>query len=78
MGRAWEAEATPFGPRQRWLATVHSGLASGSAAVDVKGWTKAGGEYQATTEPGDGTDNPTQPGNDSSGGDSTPGEPSHV
>ncbi len=21
LGRAWEAEATPFGPRQRWLAT---------------------------------------------------------
>ncbi len=22
LGRAWEAEATPFGPRQRWLATA--------------------------------------------------------
>jgi hypothetical protein len=22
MGRAWETEATPFGPRQRWLATA--------------------------------------------------------
>ena len=22
LGRAWDAEATPFGPRQRWLATV--------------------------------------------------------
>jgi len=22
LGRAWEAEATPFGPRQRWLAAV--------------------------------------------------------
>jgi hypothetical protein len=22
LGRAWETEATPFGPRQRWLATV--------------------------------------------------------
>jgi hypothetical protein len=23
LGRAWEASATPFGPRQRWLAAVH-------------------------------------------------------
>ncbi|MFG1989483.1 class I SAM-dependent methyltransferase [Actinoplanes sp. NPDC048988] len=22
LGRAWETEATPFGPRQRWIATV--------------------------------------------------------
>ena len=22
LGRAWDTEATPFGPRQRWLATV--------------------------------------------------------
>ena len=30
LGRAWDASATPFGPRQRWLATVararHEGL----------------------------------------------------
>jgi len=30
LGRAWDASATPFGPRQRWLATVarlrHQGL----------------------------------------------------
>ena len=24
VGRAWETEATPFGPRQRWLAAVTS------------------------------------------------------
>jgi hypothetical protein len=28
-GRAWDASATPFGPRQRWLATV-AGAREGS------------------------------------------------
>jgi hypothetical protein len=34
MGRAWETEATPFGPRQRWLATAHRLRAEGLAVLD--------------------------------------------
>jgi hypothetical protein len=34
MGRAWETEATPFGPRQRWLATVRRLRAEGRPVLD--------------------------------------------
>lgn len=35
LSRAWETEATPFGPRQRWLATVRR--------LRDDGWTVLGG-----------------------------------
>src|SRR3954470_20012894 len=34
LGRAWEAEATPFGPRQRWLATVRRMRDEGWTVLD--------------------------------------------
>jgi hypothetical protein len=34
LDRAWNAEATPFGPRQRWLATVRRFRAEGRPVVD--------------------------------------------
>ncbi len=34
LGRAWDASATPFGPRQRWLATVSRLRADGLAVHD--------------------------------------------
>ena len=34
LGRAWETEATPFGPRQRWLATVRRLRAEGRPVLD--------------------------------------------
>ena len=34
LGRAWESEATPFGPRQRWLATVGRMRAEGWPVLD--------------------------------------------
>ncbi|AEV88765.1 methylase [Actinoplanes sp. SE50] len=34
LGRAWETEATPFGPRQRWLATVRRMRADGWPVLD--------------------------------------------
>ncbi|GGN79322.1 hypothetical protein GCM10010112_53900 [Actinoplanes lobatus] len=34
LGRAWETEATPFGPRQRWLATVRRMRAEGWPVLD--------------------------------------------
>ena len=34
IGRAWEAAATPFGPRQRWLATVDRLRADGVPVLD--------------------------------------------
>ena len=34
FGRAWETEATPFGPRQRWLATVRRLRAEGYPVLD--------------------------------------------
>ncbi|GIE83532.1 SAM-dependent methyltransferase [Actinoplanes regularis] len=34
LGRAWDTEATPFGPRQRWLATVRRLRAEGRAVLD--------------------------------------------
>jgi hypothetical protein len=34
LGRAWEAEATPFGPRQRWAATVRRMRDEGRPVLD--------------------------------------------
>ncbi|MEV0896871.1 class I SAM-dependent methyltransferase [Actinoplanes sp. NPDC049802] len=34
LSRAWETEATPFGPRQRWLATVRRLRAEGRPVLD--------------------------------------------
>jgi hypothetical protein len=34
LGRAWEAEATPFGPRQRWLATARRMRGQGWPVLD--------------------------------------------
>jgi hypothetical protein len=34
MGRAWETEATPFGPRQRWLATCRRMREEGWPVLD--------------------------------------------
>ncbi|GLY03279.1 class I SAM-dependent methyltransferase [Actinoplanes sp. NBRC 101535] len=34
LGRAWETEATPFGPRQRWQATVRRMRAEGWPVLD--------------------------------------------
>ena len=34
VGRAWESSATPFGPRQRWLATVSRLRAQGLPIMD--------------------------------------------
>ncbi|GIF11032.1 hypothetical protein FHX34_101931 [Actinoplanes teichomyceticus] len=34
LGRAWETEATPFGPRQRWLATVRRMRTAGWPVLD--------------------------------------------
>ncbi|WP_430780671.1 class I SAM-dependent methyltransferase [Actinoplanes sp. G11-F43] len=34
LNRAWETEATPFGPRQRWLATVRRLRAEGRPVLD--------------------------------------------
>jgi len=34
MGRAWETEATPFGPRQRWMATARRLRAEGLPVLD--------------------------------------------
>ncbi|WP_436526051.1 class I SAM-dependent methyltransferase [Actinoplanes sp. HUAS TT8] len=34
LGRAWETEATPFGPRQRWLATVRRLRDEGRPVLD--------------------------------------------
>ncbi len=34
LGRAWESSATPFGPRQRWLATIGRLRDAGLAIVD--------------------------------------------
>jgi hypothetical protein len=34
LGRAWESSATPFGPRQRWLATVGRLRADGLSTHD--------------------------------------------
>ncbi|WP_250003373.1 class I SAM-dependent methyltransferase [Actinoplanes sp. M2I2] len=34
LGRAWEAEATPFGPRQRWLATCRRLRSEGRPVID--------------------------------------------
>ncbi|GAA0418444.1 hypothetical protein Aca07nite_06180 [Actinoplanes capillaceus] len=34
LSRAWETEATPFGPRQRWLATVRRMRAEGWPVLD--------------------------------------------
>ena len=34
VGRAWETEATPFGPRQRWLATCRRLRDEGHAVLD--------------------------------------------
>jgi hypothetical protein len=34
LGRAWETEATPFGPRQRWLSTVRRLRAEGWPVLD--------------------------------------------
>jgi hypothetical protein len=34
LGRAWESEATPFGPRQRWLATVRRMRGDGWPVLD--------------------------------------------
>jgi hypothetical protein len=34
LGRAWEAEATPFGPRQRWLATARRMRTQGWPVLD--------------------------------------------
>ncbi len=34
LGRAWETEATPFGPRQRWLATCRRMRAEGWPVLD--------------------------------------------
>ena len=34
LGRAWETEATPFGPRQRWSATVRRMRADGWPVLD--------------------------------------------
>jgi hypothetical protein len=34
LGRAWETEATPFGPRQRWLATVRRMRDEGRPVLD--------------------------------------------
>ena len=34
LGRAWETEATPFGPRQRWLATVRRMRSEGWPVLD--------------------------------------------
>ena len=33
LGRAWESSATPFGPRQRWLATAAGAARRGPAGV---------------------------------------------
>ncbi|MGX6607802.1 class I SAM-dependent methyltransferase [Micromonosporaceae bacterium Da 78-11] len=35
LGRAWETEATPFGPRQRWLATVRRMREEGWPVLDT-------------------------------------------
>ena len=34
LGRAWETEATPFGPRQRWIATVRRMRTEGWPVLD--------------------------------------------
>lgn len=34
LGRAWETEASPFGPRQRWLATIRRMRAEGWPVLD--------------------------------------------
>ena len=34
LGRAWETEATPFGPRQRWLSTVRRMREQGWPVLD--------------------------------------------
>ena len=34
FGRAWESEATPFGPRQRWMAAVRRMRAEGWQVLD--------------------------------------------
>jgi hypothetical protein len=34
LGKAWETEATPFGPRQRWLATVRRMRDEGRPVLD--------------------------------------------
>ncbi|GAA2872211.1 hypothetical protein Acy02nite_43770 [Actinoplanes cyaneus] len=34
LGRAWETEATPFGPRQRWLATARRMRDEGRPVLD--------------------------------------------
>jgi hypothetical protein len=34
LGRAWDSSATPFGPRQRWLATVARLRAEGLTVHD--------------------------------------------
>ncbi|BAL92826.1 hypothetical protein AMIS_76060 [Actinoplanes missouriensis 431] len=42
LGRAWETEATPFGPRQRWLATVRRMRAEGWPVLDGPGRWRLG------------------------------------
>ncbi|MGK5679417.1 class I SAM-dependent methyltransferase [Actinoplanes sp. URMC 104] len=42
LGRAWEAEATPFGPRQRWLATCRRMRAEGRPVLDGPGRWRLG------------------------------------
>ncbi len=37
--------------RARWLSTVHRGLGGTSTAIDMQGWTRAGGTYAAPGEP---------------------------
>jgi hypothetical protein len=42
MGRAWETEATPFGPRQRWIATCRRMRDEGHPVLDGPGRWKLG------------------------------------
>ncbi len=42
LGRAWETEATPFGPRQRWLATVRRLRSQGWTVLDGPGRRRLG------------------------------------
>lgn len=42
LGRAWETEATPFGPRQRWLATVRRLRSQGWTVLDGPGRWRLG------------------------------------
>ncbi|MEU4687290.1 class I SAM-dependent methyltransferase [Actinoplanes sp. NPDC023714] len=42
LGKAWETEATPFGPRQRWMATVRRMRGEGWPVVDGPGRWRLG------------------------------------